>query len=88
MSNAGSFSFSAGTLSVSIEEVLADRPLVEHELDVEGGAEPAFDLGQHLVGEALGLQRRVVDRRRLLQRAVTDRVGLDLGDLAFACSRA
>ena len=65
-------------------EFLAQRPLVEGELDVEGGRQRLLDLGDRLVGEALGLQRGVVDRRRLRQRAVADRVGLDLGDVGFA----
>ena len=69
-------------------EVLAERPLVEGELDVEGRRQRLLDLGDGFVGEALGLQRRVVDGGRLRQRAVADRVGLDLGDLGFADSRA
>ena len=36
------------------------------------------------LGEALGLQGGVVDAGRLRERAVADRVGLDLGDLGFA----
>src|SRR6185437_9434896 len=48
------------------------------------GPQGLFDLDDDLVGEALGLQRGVVDGRRLRQPAVTDRVSLDLGDVAFA----
>ena len=44
----------------------------------------AVELAQHLVGEALGLERGVVDGRRLGQRAVADRIGLDLRDLGLA----
>ena len=66
-----------------LQEVLAQRPLVEGELDVEGGGQRLLDLGDHLVGEALGLQRGVVDRRRLGERAVADRIDLDLGDVGL-----
>ena len=64
-------------------ELLAERPLVEHELDVEGGRQRLLDHGNRLVGEALGLQRRMVDAGRLAERAVADRIGLDLGDLRW-----
>ena len=40
-------------------------------------------LRDRLGGEALGLQRRVVDAGRLAERAVADRIGLDLGDVAI-----
>ena len=66
------------------DEVLAKGPLVEDELDVEGGRQRLFDLGDGFVGEALGLQRRGVDAGRVGQRAVADGIGLDLGDLALA----
>ena len=36
-------------------ERLAQRPLVERELDVEGGRQRLLDRGDRLVGEALGL---------------------------------
>ena len=39
--------------------------------------------GDLLVGEALGLERAGVDARRLVEVAVADGIGLDLGDLAF-----
>ena len=45
---------------------------------------PRLDRVDLLVREALGAQRRGVDRGRLRERAVADRVGLDLGDLGFA----
>ncbi len=57
------------------------RPLVERELDVERARELRFHRGDRLVGEALGLQRRMVDAGRLAERAVADGIGLDLGDL-------
>ncbi|CCC97391.1 protein of unknown function [Azospirillum baldaniorum] len=63
------------------DDVGADRPAVEGELDVEGGGEVALQLLQHLGREALGGQGLVVDARRALQRAVADRVALDRGDL-------
>ncbi len=43
-----------------------------------------LDLGELGLGEALGLERRVVDRRRLAQRGVAHGVGLDLGQLRLA----
>src|SRR5690606_4470693 len=39
---------------------------------------------QDLVSEALRAQGRMVDAWRLLERAVADRIGLDLGDLRLA----
>ena len=62
-------------------EVLAKRPLVEDEADVEGGWQGRLDLLDLGRAEAVADQRRVVDARRLTQRAVTDRVGDDLLDL-------
>ena len=70
------------------QEVLAQRPLVERELDVERGRQRLLDLGDGFVVEALRLQRRVVDAGRLAERAVADRVGLDLGDVGSPNSRA
>ena len=70
------------------QEVLAERPLVERELDVERGRQRLLDLGDRLVVEAFRPQGRVVDAGRLAERAVADRIGLDLGDLGFANSRA
>jgi hypothetical protein len=66
-----------------LAEVLAQRPLVEDELDVEGGLGGAVDRLDLLVGEALGLERAGVDAGRLVDVAMTDGVGLDLGDLGF-----
>ena len=68
-------------------ELLAERPLVERELDVEGGRQRLLDQRDGFVGEALGLQRRVVDARRLREIAVADRIGLDLGDLGLAVAQ-
>ena len=44
----------------------------------------ALDRRDLVVGEALDAQRRRVDGRAPLERAVADRVGLDLGDLRLA----
>ena len=63
------------------DDLLAQGPLVEHELDVEGGGQRLLDLLDRLGGEALLLERGVVDAGRLREAAVADRVGLDLGDL-------
>src|SRR5579885_2241377 len=65
-------------------EILAERPLVEGELDVEGRRQCLLDLGDGLVGKAFGLEGGVVDRRRLRERAVSHGIGLDLGDLRLA----
>ena len=46
-------------------------------------ASAGLELRQHLRREALGGERGVVDRRRLAERAVADRVDLDLGDLVL-----
>ena len=66
------------------QELLAERPAIEDELDVEGGLERVVELAQHRVGKALGLERGMIDGGRLGQRAVADRIGLDLGDLGLA----
>ncbi len=72
-----------GNLEGFLEEVGAKRPLVEGELDVEGRLEAGADRFDLLVGKALCLQRAGVDGRRLIEVAVADGIGLDLGDLAF-----
>ena len=64
-SKVGEASSSARNAELVAAEVFAERPLVEGELDVEGGRQRLLDLGDGLVGEALGLQRGVVDARRL-----------------------
>jgi len=40
------------------------------------------------VGEALGLQRGVVDAGRLAERAMADRIDFDLADLRLDVARA
>ena len=72
-----------GHLQRALQEVGAEGPLVEDELDVEGALERGVDGIDLLGGEALGLQRGRVDARSLVKVAVADGVGLDLGDLAF-----
>src|SRR5262249_60468134 len=62
-------------------ELLAQRPLIEGELDVEGAAQRLFRLLDRLLREAFLLERGGVDAGRLREAAVADRVGLDLGDL-------
>ena len=68
-------------------ELLAERPLVEDEADVEGGGERRFELLDLGLAEAVADERGVVDLRRLAERAVADGVGDDLLDLGRACSR-
>ena len=59
----------------------AERPLVEREVQVEGGIEGAFDALDDRRREALACERGVVDRRRILEGAAADRVGDNLADL-------
>src|SRR5260221_6136968 len=68
----------------ALQEILAERPLVERELDVEGGGEPGLEFLEDRVGEALGAEGGMVDRRRFAERAVADGVNFHLGDLAIA----
>ena len=65
-------------------EFLAERPLVERELDVERGRQRLLDLGDGFVVKALLPQGGVVDAGRLAEIAVADGIGFDLGDVAFA----
>ena len=69
-------------------ELLAERPLVERELDVERGRQRLFDLGDGLVVKALVPQRAVVDARRLAESAVADGVEPRSRRSGFRCSRA
>ena len=62
-------------------ELLAQRPFVECELDVEGGRQRLLDLLDRFGSEPLLGERRMIDRRRLGEAAVTDRIDLDVGDL-------
>ena len=71
------------TFSVACEEVLAERPLVEDELDVEGGLQAALDRFDLLVGKPLAFSEPWVDAGRLVHVAMTHSIGLDLGDLVF-----
>src|SRR5579863_9712588 len=66
------------------QKVDAQRPFVEGEFDVEGGRERLLHLLDRLRREAFGLERSVIDGRRLAERAMADGVDDDLGDLAFA----
>ena len=84
---AGIIQLLGGHLEGARQEVRAQRPLVEHELDVEGAGEGAFQRFQLLVGEATGPQARVVDARRLAHGGVTHRESLDLGDLVGAIAQ-
>ena len=63
------------------ERLGAKRPFVEDEADVEGGAKRGLDLVDRFVGEALGLERGVVDAGRMGERRPADRVSHDVGDL-------
>ena len=65
----------------ALAEVLAQRPLVEDEADVEGRGERGLDLLDLARAEAVADEGCVVDRRGLCQAAVADGIGDDLGDL-------
>ena len=69
------------------QEVVADRPAVEDELDVEGGNQIASDFAEDFRREALGLEGRFVDAGGLLQAAVTDGVGFHFRDFVFAIAQ-
>src|SRR5581483_2607695 len=56
------------------EEVLAERPLVEHELDVEGRRDRLLDRGELLRREAAPGKALMVDARGALKRPAPDRV--------------
>ena len=66
------------------QKVFAKSPLVEGELDVEGGGKGGFGLLQRFIGKTFCLQRGDVDRGGVGERAVADGIGLDLGDIALA----
>ena len=86
-SKAGSASFSAGICSVSVRNSSPSVQRLKTNLMSKAVLQRRLELAQHLVGEALGLERGVVDGRRLRQRAVADRVGLDLRDLGLAVAQ-
>ena len=65
------------------QEIGTQRPLVEGELDVEGGGQRLFHLLDRLRRKAFGRQGRGIDRRRVAERAVADGIGDDLGDLVL-----
>ena len=70
-------------------EVLAQRPLVEDEADVEGRFQAGLDGGDLLLAEALVDQRLMGEAGgHAFQRAVADGIGDDVVDLRPGCSRA
>ena len=62
-------------------EVVAEGVAVEGEADLEGPGEVRLDLFDRLLGEALSLQRFMVDAGGVRQRLVAGGVGDDLLDL-------
>ena len=72
-----------GNLERVDQEGVTECPTVEHELDVEGSAQAAFDFCQAFVRESSSFEARVVDGGGLAQRGVANRVGFDLGDLVL-----
>jgi hypothetical protein len=67
-----------------LQRLVAERPAVEHELDVEGRRQLLFDAGDRLVVEAARFQRRVIDAGRIRERAVAHGIGLDFREVGFA----
>src|SRR5690606_29394267 len=70
-----------GNVEGLLQPVSAERPLVEDELDVESLLQSCVDSLDLLVGEAFCLERGRVYARSLIQVAMSDGIGLDLGDL-------
>ena len=58
-----------------------ERPFVEDETDVESPRQRRLDLVDRLLRHALGLERRVIDARRMGERRAADRVADDVADL-------
>ena len=65
----------------------AERPFVEDEADVEGAAERRLDLVDQLLRQTLGLERRVVDARRMRERRAADGVSDNVGDLLLVIAK-
>src|SRR5262249_59011053 len=65
-------------------ELLAERPLVEGEADVEGGGEILLELLQRALGEAARPELAMIDAGRAVERAVADGIADDIFDLLFA----
>jgi len=82
----GAAMVSGGKIQGFAEEILAEGPFVEGEFDVERGRQRGFHLRESLIREALGFQGGNIDRGRVGERAVANRIGLDLRELAFAVS--
>ena len=70
-----------------LAEILAQRPLVEHEPDVKGRGQRAFDLFNLARAETVADQRGVVDAGAVAQGAVADGVRHDLGHFAGAVAK-
>ena len=63
------------------ERLDAERPFVEDEADVESGAKRGLDLVDRLLRQTLGLERGMIDARRMGERRAADRISDDVGDL-------
>ena len=68
-------------------EILAERPFVEGEADVEGFGDVLLHRLDGGVGEALVAERPGVDARRAVQGSVAHRVADDLLDLLFGVTQ-
>jgi hypothetical protein len=79
-SKPGALEASGSIFSVS-QEVLAERPLVEGELDVEGGRQRFSILSSASSVKPLAFRVEGL-MPGACQRAVADGIGFDLGDLA------
>mmetsp|Transcript_22711 Transcript_22711/g.37493 ORF Transcript_22711/g.37493 Transcript_22711/m.37493 type:complete len:741 (+) Transcript_22711:830-3052(+) len=65
-------------------ELFAQRPLVEHEPNVKSAFKGRIHLGQLIGAKTVPGQRRMVDRRGVANRSVTDRIADDFLDLGRA----
>ena len=80
----GSLSLSAGTFSVPVRKSSPSVHLLKTNLMSKALFRPFSTAAIFSSVKPLARERRGVDGGRLAQRAVADRVGLDLGDLGFA----
>src|SRR6202043_2846538 len=65
----------------------SERPFVEDEADVESAAKRRLDLVDRLLRQTLGLQRGVIDARRMRERRPADRIGDNVADLLLVVAK-
>ena len=72
----------------ALAEILAQGPLVEHKADIKSGGQCGLDLLNLTRTEAVADQRGVVDRRRLADRAMADRISHHFRNLGTGITQA